>query len=85
MCPCLIDVASDTMLVFCPRERQGEWLVEIKGQEQLWNKVAQAYRGWVETGRADIDAYRLEIDASGKQCVMLASKDGGHKRTWMLP
>lgn len=85
MCPCLIDVASDTMLVFRPVERQGEWLVEIKGQEQLWNKVTQAYRGWVDTGRADLDAYRLEIDASGKQRVMFATKDGGHERTWMLP
>jgi protein-L-isoaspartate O-methyltransferase len=85
MCPCLIDVASDTMLVFRPVERHGEWLVEIKGQEQLWNRVAQAYSWWVETGGANIDAYRLEIDASGKQCVMFARKDGGNKRTWMLP
>jgi protein-L-isoaspartate(D-aspartate) O-methyltransferase len=85
MCPCLIDTTSDTMLVFRPRERQGEWFVEIKGQEHLWKRVAQAYRGWVDTGRADIDAYRLEIDSSGKQRVMLASKDGGNERTWMLP
>ncbi len=85
MCPCLVDVASDTMLVFRPKERQGEWLVEIKGHEQLWNKVEQAYRGWVDTGGADLDAYRLEIDASGKQRVMLASKDEGYERTWMLP
>ena len=85
MCPCLIDTASDTMLVFRPVERQGEWLVEIKGQEQLWNRVAQAYRGWVDTGSADIDTYRLEIDAFGKQRVMLASKDGGPESTWMLP
>jgi protein-L-isoaspartate(D-aspartate) O-methyltransferase len=85
MCPCLIDVASDSMLVFRPRERQGEWLVEIKGQEQLWKKVVQAYRGWVDAGGADIDTYHLEIDALGKQRVMLASKDGGHERTWMLP
>ena len=85
MCPCLIDTASDTMLVFRPTDRHGEWLVEIKGQEQLWERVAQAYRGWVDTGGADIDAYRLEIDASGKQRVMLARKDGGPEGTWMLP
>jgi protein-L-isoaspartate(D-aspartate) O-methyltransferase len=84
MCPCLIDTGSDTMLVFRPMERQGEWLVEIKGQEQLWNRVAQAYQWWVDAGGADIDAYRLEIDAFGKQRVMLASKDGGHKRIWTL-
>src|SRR5947207_278761 len=74
MCPCLIDTASETMLVFRPGEQQGEWLVEIKGYEQLWNKVTQAYRWWVETGSADLDAYRLEIDASGKLHVVLASK-----------
>ncbi len=85
MCPCLIDTTSDTMLVFRPAERQDEWLVEIKGQEQLWKRVAQVYGWWVDTGGADLDAYRLEIDALGKQRVMLASKDGGYERTWMLP
>jgi len=85
MCPCLIDTASDTMLVFRPGKRQGEWIVEIKGQEQLWERVAQAYRGWVETVGADIDAYCLEIDSSGKQRVMLASNDGGQQCIWMLP
>ncbi|MGZ3625914.1 MAG: hypothetical protein ACXVDN_20410 [Ktedonobacteraceae bacterium] len=82
MYPCLIDTASDTMLVFRPEERQGEWLVEIKGQEQLWNRVAQAYGWWVDAGFANINAYRLEIDSSGKQHVILASKEG--MRIWML-
>jgi protein-L-isoaspartate(D-aspartate) O-methyltransferase len=85
MCPCLIDTASETMLVFRPEERQNEWLVEIKGQEQLWGKVMQAYWWWIETGGAEIDLYRLEIDETGKQRVMLANKDGGHKRIWLLP
>jgi protein-L-isoaspartate(D-aspartate) O-methyltransferase len=85
MCPCLIDTASDTMLVFRPTDRQGEWFVEIKGQEHLWKRVVQAYRWWIDTGAADIDAYLLEIDAFGKQSVILASKDGGHERTWILP
>jgi protein-L-isoaspartate(D-aspartate) O-methyltransferase len=85
MCPCLIDASSDTMLVFRPLEREGEWLVEIKGQEQLWDKVKQAYSWWIETEGADISAYHLEIDAFGKQRVMLASEDGEHERIWMLP
>jgi protein-L-isoaspartate(D-aspartate) O-methyltransferase len=85
MCPCLIDASSDTLLVFRPLEREGEWLVEIKGQEQLWDKVKQAYSWWIETEGADISAYHLEIDAFGKQRVMLASKDGELKRTSMLP
>ena len=84
MCPCLIDTATDTMLVFRPAERQGEWLVEIKGEVQLWNRVAQAYKGWIDTGRADIDAYRLEINAFGEQRVILESKDGVYERTWTL-
>jgi hypothetical protein len=84
MCPCLIDTSLDTMLVFRPGEQQGEWLVEIKGHEQLWKRVVQAYSCWIENGCADIEAYRVEIDSSGKQCVMLASKDGGYEHTWML-
>ena len=85
MCPCLIDTASETMLVFRPGERQNEWLVEIKGQEQLWGKVMQAYSWWIETGGAEIDLYRLEIDETGKQRVIIDGKDGGHKHIWMLP
>jgi protein-L-isoaspartate(D-aspartate) O-methyltransferase len=84
MCPCLIDIASDTVLVFRPRERQGEWIVEIKGQEQLWNKVTQAYSWWVETGGADLNEYRLEIDTTGKQCVILVRKDGGTEHIWRV-
>jgi protein-L-isoaspartate O-methyltransferase len=84
MCPCLIGPASDTMLVFRPGEQQGEWLVEIKGQENLWYEVLQAYRWWVEASSADIDAYHLEIDASGKQCVILANKGGEYELKWML-
>jgi hypothetical protein len=84
MCPCLIDLASDTMLLFRPLERHGEWIVEIKGQEQLWDKVKQAYSWWVDIGGAGINAYRFEIDAFGKQRVMLASKAGGYGRTWLL-
>jgi protein-L-isoaspartate(D-aspartate) O-methyltransferase len=75
-CPCLIDIASDTMLLFRPGERQSEWIVEIKGQEQLWDKVMQAYRWWIETGRTDINAYGLDINASGIQRVMFVSKEG---------
>jgi protein-L-isoaspartate(D-aspartate) O-methyltransferase len=85
MCPCLIDTASDTILIFRPMERQGEWIVDIKGQEQLWERVLQAYCWWVDTGDADINEYRLDIDAFGEQRVILASKDEEYEHTWMLP
>ena len=85
MCPCLIDASSDTMLVFRLEERQGEWIVEVKGNEQLWERVVQAYSWWVDTGDADINEYRLDIDAFGEQRVILASKDEEYEHTWMLP
>jgi protein-L-isoaspartate(D-aspartate) O-methyltransferase len=84
LCPCLIDTASDTMLVFRPGERHGEWFAEIKGHEQLWDKVVQVYRWWVDTGGADLDSYRMEIDTSGKQCVILVRKDGGTEHIWRV-
>ncbi len=85
MCPCLIDTTSDTMLIFRPEEGQSEWRVEIKGQEQLLDKVMQAYSCWIETKGADFNVYRLEIGASGKQRVILASKDGEYEPTWIIP
>jgi hypothetical protein len=85
MCPCLIDVASDTMLVFRPTERLSEWLVEIKGYEQLWYRVTRAYSWWLESSCANVSAYHLEIDVSGKQCVMLAGEGGVYERSWILP
>jgi protein-L-isoaspartate(D-aspartate) O-methyltransferase len=84
MCPCLIDTASDTMLVFRSGEQQGEWFVEIKGQECLWSRLAQAYSCWIDNAGTEFDVYRIEIDVFGKQYVLLASKDGEHDRMWML-
>jgi hypothetical protein len=84
MCPCLIDVASDTMLVFRPGERHDEWLVEIKGLEKLWNKVKRAYSWWNEMGGVDLNEYLLKIDTFGKQHIMLASKYEMPQCTWLL-
>lgn len=45
--PCLIDVTSDTMLVFHPTEQNDTWVVEIKGQKHIWDGVVQVYN-WRE-------------------------------------
>ncbi len=84
MCPGLIDTAMDTLLIFRPSEHQGEWIVEIKGQELLWDKVMQAYSWWIETDRADINAFGLDINASGIQRVMFLSKEGRQGKIWIL-
>ncbi len=84
MCPCLIDTESETMLVFCPGKRQDEWLVEIKGQEKLWNEVTQAYSWWNEMVGVDLNEYLLKIDTFGKQRVMLASKYELPQCTWFV-
>jgi protein-L-isoaspartate(D-aspartate) O-methyltransferase len=82
--PSLIDMASDTMLVFRQTEQKNEWVVEIKGQEQLWHEVAQAYRLWVDTGKQEVSGYLLEVDEVGNQSVILASRDVGHGHCWTL-
>ncbi|MBV9691524.1 MAG: hypothetical protein JO202_17635 [Ktedonobacteraceae bacterium] len=80
MCPSLIDVASDTMLVFRPTEHKSEWVVEIKGKQQLWHEVAKAYQVWVATGKQEVSSYLLEIDEIGNQAVLLANRETGYVR-----
>jgi hypothetical protein len=84
MSPCLIDMESDTMLVFRPTGQTSEWIVETKGQPQTWEKVARVYRLWAETGGPDVSAYLLDIDDAGQQSVTLASKEGQRLHSWML-
>jgi protein-L-isoaspartate(D-aspartate) O-methyltransferase len=84
MSPCLIDLESDTMLVFRPTGQTGEWIVEIRGQPHTWQKLARVYRLWAETGVPDVSAYLLDIDDAGQQSVTLASKDGQRVHTWTL-
>jgi hypothetical protein len=84
MSPCLIDSESDTMLVFRPTDQKNEWMVEIKGQPQTWEKVLRVYKLWAETGGTDVSQYLLDIDDAGRQSVTLASKEGQRLHTWIL-
>jgi hypothetical protein len=84
MSPCLIDLESDTMLVFRSTGQTSEWIVEIRGQPSTWEEVARVYRLWAETGGPDVSAYLLDIDDAGRQSVTLASKEGHCVHTWML-
>lgn len=72
ICPCLIDLATDTMLLFRPQGEE-QWLVEVRGDPQLLECVLSAYRQWVELGKPDVTAYHLHVDACGTQRVTLAS------------
>ena len=82
--PCLIDSESDTMLVFRPTDQKNEWMVEIKGEPQTWEKVSRVYNLWAETGGTDVSRYLLDIDDAGQQSVTLASKEGQRLHTWIL-
>lgn len=84
MSPCLIDSESDTMLVFRPTDQKNEWMVEIKGQPQTWEKVLRVYKLWAETGGTDVSQYLLDIDDAGRQSVTLVSKEGQRFHTWIL-
>jgi len=84
MLPCLVDVASSTMLVFHPTEQNDTWVVEIKGQKNIWDGVVQVYKLWTEAGRPDVTDYLVDIDDAGKQDVILLSKERNHKYRWTL-
>ena len=70
MCPCLIDLASDTMLLFRPTGDE-HFQVEVRGDPQVWEQVLIVYQQWVELGQPDVSAYHLHIDPQGKQIVTL--------------
>ncbi len=70
VCPCLIDLASDTMLLFRPTEAE-QFQVEVRGDPHLWEQVLAVYDKWVAWGQPDVQAYHLHIDASGRQVVTL--------------
>lgn len=72
ICPCLIDLATETMLLFRP-QGDGQWHVEVRGDPYLWERVLSAYRQWVAVGCPDVTAYHLDIDACGIQTVALTS------------
>jgi protein-L-isoaspartate O-methyltransferase len=83
-CPCLIDRATDTMLLLRPTGEE-QFQVEIRGDPSLWEQVKATYHQWVACGRPDVTAYRVQIDACGKQQVILPSFSGSTETyTWML-
>ncbi|HEY1353500.1 MAG TPA: hypothetical protein VGF67_28150 [Ktedonobacteraceae bacterium] len=71
MCPCLLDRTSDTMLLFRPRGDE-DFQIEVRGDPCLWERVRAVYQQWIRLGRPGVQAYRLSIDARGRQQVMLA-------------
>jgi protein-L-isoaspartate(D-aspartate) O-methyltransferase len=71
LCPCLLDRACDTMLLFRPTGEE-EFQVEVRGDPCLWERVLTIYQQWMRLGRPGVQAYRLSIDAEGKQNVLLA-------------
>lgn len=82
-CPCLIDRATDTMLLLRPTGEE-QFQVEVRGEPSLWEQVKATYHQWVDSGRPDVTAYHVQIDACGKQQVLLPSFSGSTETsTWV--
>ncbi len=83
-CPCLIDLAADTMLLFRPTGDE-QWQVEVRGDVCVFEQVLATYRQWVMLGRPDVTAYHLHIDPCGKQMVTVPiSSDQAMAPEWVL-
>ena len=87
MCPCLIDRASDTMLLFRPTDEE-RFQVEVRGVSALWDRVLAVYRQWMGLGQPGVNAYHLHIDTEGNQVVTLAPSAPSPERrgtpAWIL-
>ncbi|MBV9690660.1 MAG: methyltransferase domain-containing protein [Ktedonobacteraceae bacterium] len=81
---CLVDAASQGMVAFCPTEQKDAWLVEVRGEPGMWEKIYHAYQRWLEFGRPHIGDYVIEIDEAGKQRVGLARPTASPLFTWEL-
>lgn len=84
ICPCLIDLASDTMLLFRPVGDE-QWQVEVRGDPHLWEKVSKTYQLWMVANCPDVSEYVIDIDEMGRQCVTIPRlMHELHPRWWML-
>lgn len=84
MCPCLIDRASDTMLLFRPIDEE-HFQVEVRGDPHLWDRVLTVYRQWMGLGQLGVQAYHLHIDTEGNQVATLApSPERRGTPAWVL-
>ncbi len=84
MCPCLMDLASDTMLLFRPTDEE-RFQVEVRGDPRLWEQVLELYQQWMKGGQPEVKAYDLHIDAEGNQVVRLTPAAGRRATlSWVL-
>ena len=72
MCPCLLDLASETMLLFRPTGDE-QFQIEVRGDPQVWERVLAVYQQWMECGKPEVSAYQLQTEAGGRQIITLTS------------
>jgi protein-L-isoaspartate(D-aspartate) O-methyltransferase len=72
---CLLDTHTHTLLTFRPLETR-QWSVEVRGDSHLWERVLSVYHQWLTLQRPSTTAYRLVIDAQGKQMITLPPSSG---------
>jgi hypothetical protein len=82
---CLLDDRTRTLLVFHPTGEH-QWSLEVRGDLYLWDRVLAVYQQWLTLQRPLATAYRIAIDAQGKQTLTLPhSSVPGSVPTWIIP
>lgn len=81
---CLLDESTRTLLVFSPLGEK-QWQLEIRGNVPVWERALAAYHQWLDLGRPGATAYRLLIDACGRQRLVYAPAHPSSKATtWII-
>jgi hypothetical protein len=69
--PYVFDEGERTMVRLEPVGRSGEWQAEVRGRYPLWTSIQHTAQLWLRLGRPAPSDYALEIDAEGRQDIVL--------------
>jgi protein-L-isoaspartate(D-aspartate) O-methyltransferase len=79
---CLVDESMHTCMVVQPADRPGAWVVQVRGNTPLWRRMIASYQRWEQLQRPPLNAYRMEIDVSGQQSILL--KEAPQILRWVI-
>ena len=83
-CPCLVDRATDTMVLFRPSGEK-QFQVEVRSNPVVWEQVKATYQQWATSGKPDVTAYQFHVDENGNQQVVLPISGRATKpSTWTI-
>jgi protein-L-isoaspartate(D-aspartate) O-methyltransferase len=80
----LTDRAANSSLQF-HRQGSDRWMIEARGDPELWHRVLEAYDAWCAAGKCGISAYQLAIEeTTNEHRLRLLSESGAHVAEWIL-